>query len=320
MPLSHNDRFRLKDALVDRLTENDWPSHRVNLLFAEFGLEQVDTEAWHGPSVGNILGRAPDHTLVELYALVFRVSEGEVVDLVESEEPGNWKSGYVRLFMSHSAKHKAFVGQVADELAVVGIHGFVAHDTMAVTKPWQDQIEQSLRSMDAFVAFLHPEFNDSAWCHQETGWALGRRVPYFAVRMGVDPVGFLGHLQWASAATRTAQDVAELIQDWVFALPGVGTTINDALFQALEEAGNYMSAGSAAARIARLKGLSNQDFERLNAIIWRNDQVHGGVLATRELRTFYEAHGREWPPPKPDAGGNGSAAGPSTSAGNEPPL
>lgn len=317
--MSHKDRFKLKNDLVDRLMENDWPPHRINLLFAEFGMEQLDADSWHGASVGDILSNVPDQTLVEIYALVFDLPETEVVNVVESDQPGNWKPGYVRLFISHSAKHKAFVSSVADELAIVGIHGFVAHDTMKVTRPWQDQIEQSLRTMDAFVAFLHPEFNESAWCHQETGWALGRRVPHFALRMDADPLGFLGHLQWANAASQSARDVAELIQAWVFDLPGVSTTINDALFHALEDAGNYMSAGSAAARIARLKALSNQDFERLNSIYWRNDQVHGGVLATRELRPFYEANGREWPPPEP-APAIAPSADAWATAGDKPPF
>jgi hypothetical protein len=35
------------------------------------------------------------------------------------------------------------VGKVADELAIVGIHGFVAHNTMTYSRPWQAQIEQA---------------------------------------------------------------------------------------------------------------------------------------------------------------------------------
>jgi hypothetical protein len=49
----------------------------------------------------------------------------------------------VRLFMSHSARHRELVGKVADELAIVGIHGFVAHNTMTYSRPWQAQIEQA---------------------------------------------------------------------------------------------------------------------------------------------------------------------------------
>ncbi|MEZ5182200.1 MAG: hypothetical protein R2702_10055 [Acidimicrobiales bacterium] len=54
---------------------------------------------------------------------------------------------------------------------------------MERSKPWQ--LEQALRTMQAFVALVHPEVNQSAWCQQEIGWALGRRVPH-VLRVGVD--------------------------------------------------------------------------------------------------------------------------------------
>ena len=62
------------------------------------------------------------------------------------------------MFLSHSAAHEKFAGEVAEELAVLGIDAFVAHDTMEYSKPWQAQIEQALQSMDLFATVAHPEF------------------------------------------------------------------------------------------------------------------------------------------------------------------
>ena len=76
--------------------------------------------------------------------------------------------------MSHSAKYKQYVSDVASSLLKFEVHAFVAHETMEVTRDSQEQIEHALRSMEAFVAFIHPEFTPSAWCQQELGWALGR--------------------------------------------------------------------------------------------------------------------------------------------------
>jgi hypothetical protein len=50
-----------------------------------------------------------------------------------------------------------------------------AHKRVEI-RSWPE-IEQALRSMQAFVAIVNPEFNVSVWCHQETGWVLARRVP-----------------------------------------------------------------------------------------------------------------------------------------------
>jgi hypothetical protein len=253
------------------------------------------------------------------------VDESEVAEAVESEQSGSWNPGYVRLFISHSAKHKAFVSEVADELLVVGIHGFVAHETMQVTKPWQEQIEQALRSMDAFVAFVHPEFQASAWCHQETGWALGRRVPHFAVRIGADPGGFLGRDQWPSSAEHGPKEVANVIQRWIAGLPSLGPSVVNGLFKALEDANDYISAGAAAKRIAQLDSLSSDDFARLTKIYWANDQVRDGALPTKELQPFYQRNRMKWPPPKSTLAASPALAAQGTdpwavAASEEPPF
>lgn len=298
MAMSHKDRFKLKSDLVEEFESREWTPQRINLLFAEFGIGELG-DGYGGPNVVDLLATVTDATLVELYAVVFNLAEYEVSDVVEPSDQGNWNPGQVRLFISHSAKHKAFVSEVGDELAVVGIHGFVAHETMAVTKPWQEQIEQALRSMHAFVAFIHPEFLASAWCHQETGWALGRRVPYFAVRLGVDPVGFLGRTQWPNGNNQTARQVAATIADWVVTQPGLGPTITDGLFTALSEANDYYSAEAASKRIVKLGNLSVADLDRLDQVYWNNNQVHGGVLANRVLEPFYKQLERPFPPTKP---------------------
>lgn len=162
----------MKSQLVDVLGTADWSFDKINLLLDEFCLEQL-SDNWQGPSYSDIISGISDSLLVEMYAVVMDIDEEEVQNVVESAENVNWKDGYVRLFLSHPANHKKFVGQVAQELALVGIHGFVAHDTMQYSKPWQSQIEQALRSMQACVALIHPDFSDSSRCQQEVGWARG---------------------------------------------------------------------------------------------------------------------------------------------------
>lgn len=147
MPLSRRDRFRLKTAIVGELRSQDlgWTWGRQNMLLGEFNLGPLEGDD-DAPTFDDLIAGLNDSDLMEMYSIVMNVDEEDVQDVVESADSGNWKPGYVRLFISHSARHKKFVGEVADELAVVGIHGFVAHDTMASSKPWQAQIEQALRS------------------------------------------------------------------------------------------------------------------------------------------------------------------------------
>lgn len=303
MPLSRTERFQLKARIGDELEVNDlnWDLRRRNLLLSEFGFQTLESNGnWDSPTFEDLITGISDADLLEMHKIVtgIEVQPGEQDSAIGV---GNWKPGYVRLFLSHSAQHKAFLGEVANELAVVGIHGFVAHDTMEYSKSWQSQIEQALKSMHAFAAVIHPEFVDSAWCHQEVGWALGRRVPNFAVRVGMDPAGFISREQWPSGFELDARDVAALISEWASSVPELGEIMADGLFTALEAAGNYEDAGAAARRIATLSNLTPDQWSRLHTIFWANDQVRGGVLANKPLKPFYLSHGQEWPPPgRPD--------------------
>jgi hypothetical protein len=301
MPLSRSERFKLKGRLLDELSQDGsgWDLRRQNLLLSEFGLETVDGDR-NGPMFEDVIARISDGDLIEMYSVVTGVAESEIVDGMDALDSGNWKSGYVRLFLSHSAVHKQFVGEIADELAVVGIHGFVAHDSMQVSKPWQAQIEHALRSMEAFVVLVHPEVNGSAWCQQEVGWALGRRVPIHVIRIGSDPTGFVGRDQWPSAVSMKAKGVAGMITSWVSALPDLGQTMVEGLFRALEESNNYIDAGATAQRIALLGDLNDEQWGQLSEIYWGNNQLYTGALPSKALRPFFENAGREWPPPKPD--------------------
>jgi hypothetical protein len=251
---------------------------------------------YNGPSFDEALNGIGDKDLVEMYTLVTGESNERVAAQLEAVPSGNWPEGLVRLFLSHSAAHKQFASEVADELAGMGIHGFVAHDAMEYTKPWQTQIEQALASMQLFVALVHPEFLESAWCQQEVGWAMGRGVPRYAIRFGADPTGFLGSDQWPSGFNQRAAKVAADIVGWVSTLPGLGEAVADGLVAALASASSYIEAGAIAGRIAALPELSEAQWRELSRTYASNDQVHGGALPSRALRPYFAAHKRAWPP------------------------
>lgn len=297
--MSKRDRFHLKSQLVDTLGTSEWDWTRTNLLLGELGLPELEDDRW-GNSLVDVLSSISDEDLVDLYSIVEGVEVREVEDSVHGAdaEAAGWRTGYVRLFISHSAVHKGFVGDVASELAVMGIEGFVAHDHLTVSKPWQAQIERALRSMQALVAIVHPELNASPWCQQEIGWAYGRRLPIFAVRMDANPGAFLGSDQWPSGAGRSAREVADEISTWIMGTE-LGPSIVDGLIAKLASAGNYMEAGAVAERIARLPGLSDEQFERIDQVWWGNDQLYYGALPTKAMRSFYVTNGRQWPPPRP---------------------
>jgi len=121
------------------------------------------------------------------------------------------ESGY-RVFLSHKADVKKKTAKLKDDLAVFGASCFVAHEDIHPTKEWQEEIENALTSMDAFVALMTDNFHDSDWTDQEVGFALGRGVPLIAVKLGKNPYGFIAKFQALSCQwTEAPVEIAKLL-------------------------------------------------------------------------------------------------------------
>lgn len=128
----------------------------------------------------------------------WRSESGLVVskrDVPKAAQKRIWTEGAYRVFLSHKSGVKRDVAKLKDGLAVFGVSAFVAHEDIRPTRAWQAEIENTLVSMDAFVALLTDDFHDSDWTDQEVGYALARGVPMIAVKLGLDPYGFIGKFQ-----------------------------------------------------------------------------------------------------------------------------
>lgn len=110
-----------------------------------------------------------------------------------------WQDDSYRIFLSHKSEVKRETAKLKSRLGCFGASAFVAHDDIHPTKEWQDEIENALATMDAFVALMTDKFHDSDWTDQEVGYALARGVPIIAVSLGRKPYGFLGKFQALSS-------------------------------------------------------------------------------------------------------------------------
>jgi hypothetical protein len=106
-----------------------------------------------------------------------------------------WGDGSFRVFLSHKTEVRVQSSRLKGSLEEYGISSFVAHKDINPSIEWQNEIENALASMDAFVAILTEKFHDSRWTDQEVGYALARGVPIIAIKLGLDPYGFIGKFQ-----------------------------------------------------------------------------------------------------------------------------
>jgi hypothetical protein len=125
--------------------------------------------------------------------------------------PAFWAPGRFRLFISHVSAFRVRAAALRQFLWKYQISGFVAHEIIEPGELWQREIESALRTMDALVALLTPEFSSSRWTDQEVGWALGRGIYVLPVRRQQDPYGFIGEVQGIQGLGQSVGQVAGMV-------------------------------------------------------------------------------------------------------------
>jgi hypothetical protein len=152
---------------------------------------------------------------------------GQRIILPEAQSRIWGDEGY-RIFFSHKAEVKKETSALKERLKLFGISCFVAHEDIHPTKEWQNEIENALFSMDAFVALMTDGFHNSLWTDQEVGVAFGRGVPIISVKLGKDPYGFIGKFQalscsWDNAAKEIVKIFVKydrMLNAYIKAIPG----------------------------------------------------------------------------------------------------
>lgn len=191
-----------------------------------------------------------------------------------------WGKQGFRLFLSHKTDVKEETALLKDRLRLFGIVGFVAHEDIHPTKAWQDEIEYALSSMDGFVALMTENFHDSNWTDQEVGFAVARRVPIIAVRMGTDPYGFIGKFQALSCTWMKApiEIVKLLIND---------RRVFDGYIQALRNVPNWDVGNELAEVLPSIETLTQQQINALVAAYNETAELRGSFGFNGKNKTNY---------------------------------
>ncbi|WP_272698858.1 toll/interleukin-1 receptor domain-containing protein [Desulfovibrio sp. Fe33] len=179
-----------------------------------------------------------------------------------------WKEGKYRVFLSHKVQYKVQTAKLKAELAAYGIDCFVAHEDIHPTKEWQEEIENALFSMDAFIALMTDNFSDSAWTDQEVGVAYGLQVPMIAIDLGKTPYGFIGKFQalrcsWEEAPKKI---VPLLINE---------EKVLDAYIGVVEKCSSFNEGNTLAQLLPHIEQLSLAQANRLIEAFNANSQVSG---------------------------------------------
>lgn len=298
MDLTAGERFRMCDEIVTALASDyQWTDARISRLYTTHGISDptprgsIMTDVEWERELGEPLSTAHDEALESLLRLVSGAPTSRPSDQAVS---GIWNGPEIRLFISHLAAHKAFASSVARTLAKDGIHGFVAHTDIDVSREWQGEIETALLTCEAFVALAHEPFWSKPWTNQEVGWAYGRRVPSIFIDLGAGvPQGFPSRIQ--AVKGNTAEGVADEITRFLNRDLPLAGRIADARIAALGKAQSFVHAEAMAQAVASCGSLTEEQWEALARVCRSNDQIYRGRLPSRVLASFFKTNARPLP-------------------------
>jgi nucleoside 2-deoxyribosyltransferase len=204
----------------------------------------------------------------------------------ETDEGRLWGSGRPRIFLSHRAEQKKMATAVKDELRKLGAAAFVAHEDIEPTKEWQAEIERALGSMDVLVAMMTEGFRASHWTNQEIGVAIGRGIPVISVRLGEDPVGFIGKHQALLGDMEHPNRIATALFARMLENLGLGKQILPSLVERWEQAEGFSTGIQVMAVLKDLSTIPDALMARLESAYKTNNQLHGSIFVRREFPVF----------------------------------
>lgn len=191
-----------------------------------------------------------------------------------------WVADKFRVFLSHKSEVKREAAELRDQLSIHGVSAFVAHEDVHPTKAWQDEIENALVSMDAFVALMTADFHDSDWTDQEVGFAFARAVPIVSVRLGKDPYGFIGKFQALSSSWKTAaEDITRLLirNDRMFS----------AYVQALRKCASWDQGNTLGKALTGIEALTPQQIDELVSAYNETTELRGSFAFNGKQSRYY---------------------------------
>ncbi len=191
--------------------------------------------------------------------------------------PSEWPANGYAMFISHSSFDKVIGASIKSELEKYGIYGFLAHEDIEPAEPWQKVIRAALGEMHSLLALSSKNFNESHWCQQEVGYALGAQKPYFTIRLDEPPRGFAGEIQALTLTDAGAEKAVECLLKTM--LKHDQARVTSALVDGLVSARRYDDARKVAKfLLSKVDTITAIDAARIRTAMAENSQVRDATL------------------------------------------
>ncbi len=201
-----------------------------------------------------------------------------------------WRTGYFRLFISHSALIKEGVKKLRNHLIQYGISAFVAHEDIEPIKEWLNSIESALVTCDALVAMLDQNFKTSNWCDQEVGIVFGQNKFIIPIMLGIDPYGFIGKLQGIQGKGKMPNELAEEISHLLASAEKTKKKIAEALVEMFVNSSSYQNAQDNAQKLKMITYVNEALVRKIESALVQNVYIRESINLSQEIKNIIEQH------------------------------
>ena len=107
----------------------------------------------------------------------------------------------LKVFISYSSKDKHIAAIIKEGLSNLGQSSFLAHEDIAPSKEWQNEIINELKTCNVFVPLITENFKESDWTSQEIGAAFINDMEIIPISVDLPnqssilPYGFISKYQ-----------------------------------------------------------------------------------------------------------------------------
>lgn len=199
----------------------------------------------------------------------------------------------MKVFVSYAHEDRVRVAEIKRQLEIeFGFDVFLAHEDIAPTHQWVEEILSELKTCNVFIAFLTRYSNNSDWTNQEVGFALARAIKIIPINAGANPHGFIGQFQALNFST--VQDVCHEIVKILAESPDLRETVINLLIKVFGESSTFKRAESAFDNLIEYEiSLTTQQKDEIVRLAGTNDQIYRGFAARKKIFSFVQRYPEE---------------------------
>ena len=186
-----------------------------------------------------------------------------------------WSKPGFKLFISHVSTAKDKLASLSENLEEYGIISFLAHEDIKPLDSWRDVLMKALRSMDSLISFHTEGFDQSSWCGQEVGIAMGLGIPVIPIMSGGVPTGFISALQAVKWNPENPNETINVIIRGIHANDAKAAVLAECLARKLKFSDSYDCSDRLVSSIRGCGSLSEQAKRSIDLALKFNDQVRG---------------------------------------------